>query len=640
MNDAERPNARILVVDDDPTSRILASEALEQAGFAVETAENGLTAIKLVADFRPDLVLLDIVMPELNGFETCVEIKNLPDGLFIPIVIMTGLDDAESVHRAFLSGAISFVTKPINPLVLVYQIRHILNVEHMAAELRLSEARLRAIVESSPAGIMLKDEESRVVLANPALCRLWDLSPGDVLGKCVEDFQPPHLAARSRAADADIRNGKKLVAEKYCREARDGSRRHFSDVSFPIRDRSDEFLGIGGIVTDITERTEADEALRSSEAMLRTLVDNIPAAVVLEDVSGEYIHFNRQFERWHGGSVRAMGAGNLFPAEIASRIEEADRAVMEGRAPLQFEMTVPMQNGSDIAILASKFPIMNSDGKVVRIGTIATDITAIKNVEEALRAAKDSAEAANEVKRQFLAKMSHELRTPLNAILGFSEGIVTELFGAIAEQRYVEYGAYIHQSGLHLLDIVNDILDLAKIEAGKMELSETIVDVREIFDNCLRTVEPQAKSKAIKLTLEKPCVLPGLWADGRLVTEILLNLLSNAVKFTSVGGDISLSASLTDSGGLEFVVTDTGVGMNQDDLARALEPFGQVRPLMTTPVEGTGLGLSLVKKFVELHDATMNIESKRGAGTRVVIHFPTYRTVALPQMGGATATLS
>ncbi|HVO14487.1 MAG TPA: ATP-binding protein [Alphaproteobacteria bacterium] len=244
-----------------------------------------------------------------------------------------------------------------------------------------------------------------------------------------------------------------------------------------------------------------------------------------------------------------------------------------------------------------------------------------------LARARDEANHANRAKSEFLAHMSHELRTPLNAINGFSEIIKDELFGPVAP-RYRDYAADIFRSGMHLTALINDVLDLSKIEAGKLEVDEAIVEPAALVESCIRLVRDRAHKASLRLLTELPPDLPLLRADERLVKQMLLNLLTNAVKFTPEGGHVTISAGPGPDGGLAFAVRDTGVGIAAEDIPRALEPYGQVATARERNPDGIGLGLPLVKKMAELHGGTLELESAPALGTTATIVFPRERVVA------------
>jgi signal transduction histidine kinase len=257
------------------------------------------------------------------------------------------------------------------------------------------------------------------------------------------------------------------------------------------------------------------------------------------------------------------------------------------------------------------------------IGTLANALRIFRDhaIEERhLRIAKEGAEAANRAKSAFLANMSHELRTPLNAIIGFSEIIKTGVFGA-AGDRYREYAGHILSSGTHLLDLINDILDLSKLEAGQFELHEEHVDIAAAIAECLNLIEPHARRAKVRISTALEPGLPAIRGDERRIRQIVLNLLSNAVKFTPEGGGVQVSAFLKNDG-LAIVVSDTGIGIAAADIPTALRSFGQVDSKISRKHNGTGLGLPLAKHFTELHGGTLSLESEVNRGTTITVTFP------------------
>jgi signal transduction histidine kinase len=245
--------------------------------------------------------------------------------------------------------------------------------------------------------------------------------------------------------------------------------------------------------------------------------------------------------------------------------------------------------------------------------------------EQRLRVAKEGAEAANRAKSEFLANMSHELRTPLNAIIGFSEMIKVEMFGPVSE-RYRDYATDVFNSGGHLLGLINEILDLSKLEAGQVELYEEDIDLAETVQACLHLIEAQARKAGIRLSTTLDGDVRLIRADDRRMRQILINLLSNAVKFTPEGGQVRVSSSLK-NGGLAIAVSDTGIGMAAEDIPKAMTSFGQVESRISRKYEGSGLGLPLVKHLVELHGGTIIVKSEVDVGTTVTIMLPPERIV-------------
>ena len=290
-----------------------------------------------------------------------------------------------------------------------------------------------------------------------------------------------------------------------------------------------------------------------------------------------------------------------------TQIAEAMNLVADGSLP----RTIPFDYRTDEIGLLSRALRVFRDSVVER---------------QHLHMAKVGAETANRTKSEFLANMSHELRTPLNAILGFSEVIETRMFGPI-DERYRAYGADINASGNHLLKLINQVLDLSKLEAGQVELDEEEIDLGAVFIASWRLIEAQAERSRIRVSAVLEDDFPLIRADDRRIRQIVINLLSNAVKFTPEGGHVRFTAC-RENGGVRFAIRDTGIGMSPQDIPKALEPFGQIDSKISRKYEGTGLGLPLAKHLVELHGGTLTIESTVNAGTTVSVKLPAERVVS------------
>jgi Amt family ammonium transporter len=299
-----------------------------------------------------------------------------------------------------------------------------------------------------------------------------------------------------------------------------------------------------------------------------------------------------------------------------------------------FQRNVPVEEGTEAGEIAAQYNMV--------LEKFRTETSKREAAVRAFRQAKEQAESANAAKSHFLASMSHELRTPLNAVIGFSEVMRAQTFGPLGNQRYADYVGDIHGSANHLLSLINDLLDLSKIEANKYELHEEDLDLGETVEAAVRLVSPLAERRGLTLRAEVEPELPAVRADERALRQILLNLLSNACKFTDTGGEVSVVAVREADGRIALTVTDSGVGMTRAQLRQALEPFVQVDSRTRKTDQGTGLGLPLAKSLVELHGGSFVMQSEVGRGTQVVIRLPLHRLVddtgALPQpAAGASA---
>lgn len=251
----------------------------------------------------------------------------------------------------------------------------------------------------------------------------------------------------------------------------------------------------------------------------------------------------------------------------------------------------------------------------------------MKNAEEEAKEARAKAEFANHAKSTLLVNMSHELRTPLNAIIGFFEILKAELFGPLGSERYRDYAKDVHNAGTHLLALINDLLDISKIELGETDFEETEIRFNDCLDECVTLIRTRAAESNFSIELDTPARSPLLWADVRRVKQIVLNITGNAVKFSPEGGGISIKGSLTENGECQVTVTDSGPGIPETDIRRITEPFYQTQQTYQRTSDGVGLGLSITQSLCTMHGAELSFESNPGRGTTVRVTFPPDRTV-------------
>ena len=424
--------------------------------------------------------------------------------------------------------------------------------------------------------------------------------------------------------------------------------------------------------------SEAERRAREAEVLLRDAIESLNEGFVLFDKDDRLVLCNKRYLDLYAISADLLRPGAPFESilresakrgQVVEAMGRAERWVADRLAQHRMLETEILQQLGDGRWVLVRERRTHDDGTV----SVHTDVSRLKNQEllmrdrefrlermvdelgesrgqlkmltqEMTRLAKENArhrraaESANAAKSQFLANISHELRTPLNAIIGFSEMMQGETFGPLGADQYREYTGDIHGAGQHLLNLINDLLDLSKIEAGKFELVEDECDLPEIIEAAIHLMGERAQHAGVALESQIAPALPLLRGDYRKIKQILLNLLSNAIKFTPAGGSVTVAARLAEDHGLTLAVADSGIGIPPHELERVLEPFAQVENLMTRKHAGTGLGLPLCKALAELHGGQLTLGSTVGTGTTVTIAFPAQRSVALPSRAADAST--
>ena len=467
----------------------------------------------------------------------------------------------------------------------------------ISREWAASERRFRGAVEAAHCGVWD-----------------WDVAAGQVM---ISDYMAS-LMGLERSGTVPEQTFVERIHPRY-REAVQHALRQAQtygafEVSFPVPDENgrarwidargqargergdDGFTSVLGVALDTTEARRAKSQAQSAEGRLRDGIESVSDAFVLFDKTGRLILSNQAFEdafAFEEGVVRKGAYKQDLNRITAIKQKEAERQ----RAVERLHVTIAELEDREekLSLLARKYEV-----------------------------AMTRAEAANQAKSEFLANMSHELRTPLNAINGFSEIMANELFGPLGDAKYKGYAGDILKSGQHLLSLINDILDMAKIEAGKLTLHYEEVSLKEVVDDAARLMRGKIEEAGLKLAIDA-APLPHIEADHRGLKQVILNLISNAVKFTPEGGDIVVSLSQMDDQRVRVAVIDTGIGIAPEDLARLARPFEQVEGQHSKTTQGTGLGLALTKSLIELHGGELVMESEPGKGTTVSFDLPIQR---------------
>lgn len=540
-----------------------------------------------------------------------------------------------------------------------------------AANERLSERenRFRALVENAFDTILVVNDQGIITYATPSMIKIG-FNPETMIGKQVRDFIPAEQLA---TVTINSRNDNILDDRTRSREfavTGDDHRLHHIEATITDMRKDPSIEGYVVNMRDVTQRKRNEREVESHLHVLQDLTQGRPLQEVMTRlaISAEKTHDDARaaiFLIDKDNKLTVCAAPSL-PATFHLMIQQIwdnhrDKIFGTSAMAGQRIITTDMQNvahGEDIATMARIIgaktvwfqPIIAQSGRTVGAFALyfrqprnpdnwelnylrsASHIAALaverRRADRELREAKENAELANRSKTKFLANMSHELRTPLNAIIGFSEIMESNMFGPLGSARYTEYAKDIHDSGRHLLSVIDDILDIAKIEAGKYTVQIENVDIAAIIDWSVDMVRTRTNEKHQKITRHVPNSLPVLRADQRAMRQVVLNLLSNAMKFTPERGEIGIDVELGDQGEMRLTISDNGIGIPADKIDEVLQPFGQVDDAVSRQHGGTGLGLPITKSLIEMQGGQFQLESVLGKGTRAVMTWPTGRMIA------------
>jgi PAS domain S-box-containing protein len=507
-------------------------------------------------------------------------------------------------------------------------------VAERTRELAYSEQQYGLTFERAGVGIAHISVDGNWLQVNDRFCQILGYSAVDLRGTGFQRFSLPADLADERAALGALLDGRAESSSGEKRMVRkDGSLVWVSQTVSLLRDEAGMPQRYIFVVDDISKRKSAESALQRSEQRLSTILWATPAAIISVDSDGKVCSFNQVAEQVFGYASDEI-IGRPVDILVPPKLRQVHRVYMAGysdetNSPHNMnqsrEITGYRRNGEIFPAAATVSKLELEDEDIFTV--ILVDVTRERAAEAAALAAKREAEIANRSKSTFLAHMSHELRTPLNAVIGYSQMLSQQMLGEIDNPKYLEYADIITKSGEHLLELISDILDVSKIEAGEFELTESEIAPESLIEECMAIVRERAESANLSLNREMSGPAPLVFADRLRMKQVILNLLSNAIKFTPPFGTITVSAETT-ARGLEIHIKDTGCGIAEQDIPRVLEPFGQAHNSMMFSQQGAGLGLPLVNSLMALHGGTLEIDSTIRNGTTATVIFPPERIVA------------
>lgn len=641
-----RASERIFVVEDKALIAMEIRHRLERLGYVVcGEARRGEDALEQVPELRPDLILMDIRLAgALDGAETA---RRLRAHCAAPVVFLTTYEDDASLRQAEQAEPLGFLVKPFDERELHATIRMALYKSQMETRLREAYRQLedsaefvQSILDAIPTEVGVLDETGRIVTVNRAWQQFgWENGmPREFTMEGVNYLEVCETATGEGAEDAAVVAAgiREVLAGRrpsFAYEYRCDARRA-SDTPCWFLVRVNRYKSATGhhiVIThdDVSQVRHALAKASNTERTFASLAEVSPVGIYLSDAAGRIVSVNQQGAKIVGQPERAcLGHGwrrTVDPADI-DRVKACWLTAVRERRQFYSEFRFARPDNSWVWVIGQAKEITGPDGEVTGyIGTL-TDITDRKRAEEALQrnnyelearvrqrtleleAAKESAERANHAKSEFLSRMSHELRTPLNAILGFGQLLSERLrTGDNADDA-----REIVRAGRHLLSLINEVLDLASIEAGRMSVKLDPVALEQVVDECLRLVRPLAEQQGVELLApvgnRRACVR----ADTGRLQQVLLNLLSNAVKYNRAGGRVMIHWE-EESGTTTVYVSDTGPGIEMRDIDRLFQPFERLEAYQRG-VEGSGIGLALSKRLIELMGGQIGVESRPGAG--------------------------
>ncbi|ARV60940.1 hybrid sensor histidine kinase/response regulator [Nostocales cyanobacterium HT-58-2] len=620
------PLVTVLHIDDNETNRYIVARVLRSAGFRVVEATTGEAGLQAIAQAKPDLVILDVRLPDINGFEVCHRIKSNSATATLPVLHLSAhFVESRDKAQGLNGGADGYLAQPVEPIELIATVKALLRIRD-AEESALARAlEWQTTFDSIRDGVGLLDREGRFLRCNKAMTKLLSKPFSEITGSLHQVLLQKALSCNLTPflRVQETRHRQSLVIHI--------GGRWFSVTVDPVLDESGAFVGAVFILADITAQRQAEMALRSSEERFRLLLENVKDyAIFFLDSQGLITDWSLGAENILGyqeAEILGQPSSIIFTPEDLrqdAQKQELEKAVTEGRA--EDERWHLRKDGSRFWGSGFVTPLLDEAGQLRGFCKILRDYTERKRAEDERtqllqreQQARSAAEVANRMKDEFLATLSHELRSPLNAMLGWIRLLNTRKFDEVTTARAMET---IERSAKSQAQLVEDLLDVSRIIQGKLRLNVRPIALVQVIEAALETVRPAAEAKEIQLqsTLD-PTVGPVMGDSDRL-QQVVWNLLSNAIKFTPKGGLVQILLERVNSH-VEITVADTGRGINPEFLPYLFERFRQADSSTTRTFTGLGLGLAIVRHLVELHGGTVHAESLgEGKGATLRVRLP------------------
>lgn len=630
----------VLIVEDEAVVGLDLSLQLEALGYAVVgVATSGEEAVQSARSLSPDLILMDVrLQGAVDGIEAAARIRGVQE---VPIIFLTSYSDDETVRRAARTAPYGYLTKP-------YQLRELraamevgLTKARMERQLREADQWFAQTLRCVSDGVIVADLDAAVRFLNPAAEALTGWPLDQALGRPLDqvlrfDTPAPRAAVRREGLQGVLDQGRPTpVVYAQPLRHRDGGLRTVDETMAPLSDEAGLLLGAVVVLRDASDRVAREAALRASEQRFRQAFDHAPLGMALVSLAGGFLQANASLVRL----LDADGMG-LVGRDHHALVVEDDRSALDARLHALMNAAHGGQGGADVVQLECRYrrpggreplsalvsvSLLHEDGQptcfLVQVHDLTAQRAAARRLAELAqeRLQREAGALAAAARSEFLSRVSHEMKTPLNAVLGFSQLLQMQSLATGSEQRQGEYATHIRRAGEHLLDLVNDLLDLSRADQGRLRLACVPVALAPQVEAAWARCDDEAARRGLRWQCDVPAGLQVLGDPDRLC-QVLANLLENAVRYNRDGGDVALRAR-EDGGRVEIEVADTGLGMSAAQTERLFRPFERVGR-ERGPMPGAGLGLVVARSLVEAMGGRLEVCSEAGVGTVVTLTLP------------------